>query len=173
MSKGERIEVMGIPRFSVSLIDWRMRHKDDPREPLKRGLPYELIAVAALKGTCDGSELDLDDRSANVGAVSQRQRPQQSNPCVAACVGVGPRSLSSHAGPLWESGRQSNRRKRTAPTKMAPRRTPTTFRRVGSLRAATADVATLRYAARSFLAVLLKWTCCCSLPAYCSPLGSC
>jgi len=46
-SAGQRYRVIGIPRISLKLIEWRIEHATDPREPLKWNLPYEIIAVDA------------------------------------------------------------------------------------------------------------------------------
>lgn len=39
---GERVEVIGIPRVSLSLVSWRMKHP----EARDWNLPYEMVAVA-------------------------------------------------------------------------------------------------------------------------------
>ncbi|MDP2605920.1 MAG: hypothetical protein Q8S00_25535 [Deltaproteobacteria bacterium] len=39
---GERVEVIGIPRVSLSLVSWRMKHA----EARDWSLPYEMVVVA-------------------------------------------------------------------------------------------------------------------------------
>jgi hypothetical protein len=47
LDKGNRLHVLGIPRIDLALVDWRVKHQDDPRKPLTWNLPYEIIVVAA------------------------------------------------------------------------------------------------------------------------------
>jgi hypothetical protein len=47
---GDRLKVVGIPRFSLMLIQWRLEHQKDKGfdiNPLEWRLPYEMIIVAA------------------------------------------------------------------------------------------------------------------------------
>ena len=47
--KGDAIEVVGIPRVSLKLVEWRLTHQDDPRckhECLTWNIPYEMIVAA-------------------------------------------------------------------------------------------------------------------------------
>ena len=47
--KGDVIEVVGIPRISLKLVEWRLTHQDDPRckhECLTWNIPYEMIVAA-------------------------------------------------------------------------------------------------------------------------------
>jgi hypothetical protein len=47
--KGDLIEVVGIPRVSLKLVEWRLTHQDDPRckhQCLTWNIPYELIVAA-------------------------------------------------------------------------------------------------------------------------------
>jgi hypothetical protein len=54
LTAGKRLQVIGIPRISLKLIDWRLRNrgaKDEegqPLNPLRWNLPYELIIVSAV-----------------------------------------------------------------------------------------------------------------------------
>jgi hypothetical protein len=49
LTKGKRLEVTGIPRISLKLIQYRLDHKNDQFDisPLEWNLPYEMIIVAA------------------------------------------------------------------------------------------------------------------------------
>jgi hypothetical protein len=55
--KGGRLHVLGIPRISLKLVDWRLTHKDDPEHPLTwTTLPYEIIVVAVYPGVPEGDD---------------------------------------------------------------------------------------------------------------------
>jgi hypothetical protein len=45
----DRVHVLGVPRIDLALIDWRTHHADDPREPLKWHLPYEMVIAATYQ----------------------------------------------------------------------------------------------------------------------------
>ena len=62
LKAGKRLRVTGIPRISLKLIQWRLKHKDDKDEngapkfdvsPLEWHLPYEMIIVAAAAPDAD------------------------------------------------------------------------------------------------------------------------
>jgi hypothetical protein len=50
LQKGNRMQVLGLPRIDLALVDWRVLHANDPRwkeeDPLHWNLPYEIIVVA-------------------------------------------------------------------------------------------------------------------------------
>lgn len=49
--KGDLIEVVGIPRVSLKLVEWRLTHQDDPRckhQCLTWNIPYEMIVAAVI-----------------------------------------------------------------------------------------------------------------------------
>jgi hypothetical protein len=54
LAAGKRLRVVGIPRISLKLVNWRLDHKDDkdaeghPLNPLRWNLPYEMIIVSAV-----------------------------------------------------------------------------------------------------------------------------
>jgi hypothetical protein len=55
--RGGRMHVLGIPRISLKLVDWRIAHKDDPEQPLTwTTLPYEIIVVAVYPGAPEGDD---------------------------------------------------------------------------------------------------------------------
>lgn len=56
LKKGDRMRVLGIPRISLKLVQWRLDHQNDKDDagqpkwdvsPLRWRLPYEMIVVAA------------------------------------------------------------------------------------------------------------------------------
>ena len=48
LSKGKRMKVIGIPRISLKLLQWRLDHQNDQFDisPLEWHLPYEMIIVS-------------------------------------------------------------------------------------------------------------------------------
>ena len=48
LAKGGRMRVVGIPRISMTLIDFRIKHQKDDRDPLNWTLPYEVIIVGVI-----------------------------------------------------------------------------------------------------------------------------
>src|SRR5213078_770200 len=51
--KGDRLHLTGIPRISLKLVQYRLKHRDELKEqhgtdPLGWRLPYEMIVVAAV-----------------------------------------------------------------------------------------------------------------------------
>lgn len=47
--KGDVVEVVGIPRINLKLVEWRLTHQNDPRcknECLTWNIPYEMIVAA-------------------------------------------------------------------------------------------------------------------------------
>lgn len=52
LKKGKRLHVLGLPRIDLALVDWRVKHADDPKwkeeNPLAWNLPYEIIVVAVF-----------------------------------------------------------------------------------------------------------------------------
>ena len=54
LAEGKRLQVIGIPRISLKLVNYRLEHKDDkdeenkPLNPLDWNLPYEMIVVSAI-----------------------------------------------------------------------------------------------------------------------------
>jgi hypothetical protein len=58
LKKGQRLRVIGIPRISLMLVQWRLEHKDDKEfhvSPLEWRLPYEMIIVSAKQVNGDGN----------------------------------------------------------------------------------------------------------------------
>ncbi len=49
LDNGERMHVLGIPRISLALLQWRIENKDNAEYPdvLKWSLPYEILIVGA------------------------------------------------------------------------------------------------------------------------------
>src|SRR5262249_38657861 len=62
LAEGRRLRVVGIPRISLRLVNWRLAHRDDrdeemkPLNPLGWTLPYEMIIVSAVPA--DGGDED-------------------------------------------------------------------------------------------------------------------
>jgi len=57
--KGDAIEVVGIPRLNLKLVEWRLTHQDDPRckhECLSWNIPYEMIVAAVTDENPRGLE---------------------------------------------------------------------------------------------------------------------
>jgi hypothetical protein len=56
LKKGQRMHVIGIPRISLKLIQWRLDHRNDQFDvsPLDWRLPYEMIIVSATPVEGDG-----------------------------------------------------------------------------------------------------------------------
>jgi hypothetical protein len=57
LKKDARLRVIGIPRISLKLVQWRLDHRNDPGHdvsPLDWNLPYEMIIVAAEPIVGDG-----------------------------------------------------------------------------------------------------------------------
>lgn len=48
LQEGDRLQVIGIPRISLSLIGWRCEHAEEAPEVPGWGLPYEMMAVGVL-----------------------------------------------------------------------------------------------------------------------------
>jgi hypothetical protein len=48
LKKGQRMHVAGIPRISLTLIHFRVEHKNDENDPLTWNLPYEIIVVGVV-----------------------------------------------------------------------------------------------------------------------------
>ena len=49
LKKGQRLHVAGIPRISLTLIHYRVEHKNDEHDPLSWNLPYEIIVVGVIE----------------------------------------------------------------------------------------------------------------------------
>ena len=49
LNTGDRLHVIGIPRIDLELLDWRIKHADDPRKPLTWNLPYEIVVVGLIE----------------------------------------------------------------------------------------------------------------------------
>jgi hypothetical protein len=48
MNEGQKITLLGIPRVSLALVDWRLNHPGNGNERLKWNLPYELVILASF-----------------------------------------------------------------------------------------------------------------------------
>jgi hypothetical protein len=51
--EGSCLNVLGIPRLDLALVDWRVKHATDSREPLRWNLPYEIIVVGVYDEPCE------------------------------------------------------------------------------------------------------------------------
>jgi hypothetical protein len=47
LEPSQRLRVIGVPRVSLKLLDWRIERRDDARDPLNWHLPYEMVVIAA------------------------------------------------------------------------------------------------------------------------------
>jgi hypothetical protein len=55
--KGARLHVLGIPRISLKLVDWRLENKGEPHNALTwTTLPYEIIVVAVYPSAPEGDD---------------------------------------------------------------------------------------------------------------------
>jgi hypothetical protein len=49
LRRGDRLHVFGLPRFDLSIVDWRVKHFKDAPEILNLNLPYEIVVVGVYK----------------------------------------------------------------------------------------------------------------------------
>ncbi len=45
LRRGDRLHVFGLPRFDLSIVDWRVKHFKDAPEIPSHNLPYEILIV--------------------------------------------------------------------------------------------------------------------------------
>ena len=55
-TSGDCLVVLGIPRLSLALVDWRVKHAAAQPEVLTWGLPYEIVVVGVYDESCTDNE---------------------------------------------------------------------------------------------------------------------
>jgi hypothetical protein len=53
LGAGACLRVLGIPRVDLALVAWRVKNRQDERDPLNWNLPYEIIVVGVYPESCE------------------------------------------------------------------------------------------------------------------------